>query len=995
MKLDFRIDFGYRHLYSSTHYHPKYIWDGSMSAENGEIKKIYALEYPDQVVTRISDFVSNPYGFYAQSKSAKETLLEGNSFKCTTRRNVAGIRIEADVEENTVFHFETVSFSASFTAKEIMESGRLWYRIGPKYVGGYVTVTKTGYLWFRPEEKDGEVIFNEDELNLPVHNHSRMNLAFLKPQESVKVTADIAPKRKDFKELLIHLVAMAAPEYNPENEGHVYGEIPYEIMVDGKKVLDCVRYYRHHDMHVQMLEDDWRRIEIDEGRHDIEIKNKSETLYLAISRITLKECEFNHGELSVPEWKLKAEPITASVFAVKEDKITVTYAEKTETVDCMKGWNEFVIHTDKTGVIKVKTDADIKTFESYDIEEEKYPVKVGYDLTVVPHDKNGYLDYLLNYTHRTRLGNFVMFRDYRGWVERDPHGKESKSGWTDYLRKNHVYSSACNGFHDGAYAAGGKEMFIACGNHEPSGVLYVPFPEDSRSSKNAGKNSLGVPIDMKNASEQLVDHFKSLVDPIHQLKLEAGFGEASGGARYAYLAGVDFTRAETIAGIQMPLLAKVRSASEALGNGRWGAHIAIHHHHQPYDESHLGIYFIALVQPWIMGAELIYEEDSLFELFKEERQAWDDLLTKGKRDMTRSFFKFVKTHPRKGKCKRNIAHMEGRYAAPFNGLTCGYDQDPNYNIWGKFGKDCDEWGFKQPEKCQHILNVLMPGTIALPLRQKFEKTRYIFSGTPFGDFDMVPIEAKTEYLSSYKLLMNLGWNTLIQEDYGKLLTYVENGGIYLAGLPQFSTHTDRDFLNNMDDLRLYNHGDLTELCGFRVLGRGIEYSGQWNCRNRETMPEPELISLPNNSITEDGKAYLADIELTGAEVAAWDASSGKPMLVRNRVGKGCVYTFTLWAYPGHELFQEFCAAWVSVLAEKNKLDVYVEDASNEVFWTVWETDDEKILYILNTDWAEKDNIKTVKLVHGGSEEKLIIKERCLTVVRLTEGSVNTEEYRIS
>ena len=114
-----------------------------------------------------------------------------------------------------------------------------------------------------------------------------------------------------------------------------------------------------------------------------------------------------------------------------------------------------------------------KVVERYspDIAEEKYPVKVGYDLTVVPHDKNGYLDYLLNYTHRTRLGNFIMFRDFKGEVQRNPNGKAIKAGWTDYLRKNNVYSSACFDFLDGAYAAGGKEMFTACGEQELSQVV--------------------------------------------------------------------------------------------------------------------------------------------------------------------------------------------------------------------------------------------------------------------------------------------------------------------------------------------------------------------------------------------------------------------------------------------------------------------------------------------------------------------------------------------
>ena len=82
-------------------------------------------------------------------------------------------------------------------------------------------------------------------------------------------------------------------------------------------------------------------------------------------------------------------------------------------------------------------------------------------------------------------------------------------------------------------------------------------------------------------------------------------------------------------------------AAEIFKDGEWGVHIAIQHSYQPYHENHLGQYYLSLYQPWMMGANMIYEEDCLFNMFKEERQAWDDALTKGKRDMTRYFFKFV------------------------------------------------------------------------------------------------------------------------------------------------------------------------------------------------------------------------------------------------------------------------------------------------------------------------------------------------------------------
>ena len=41
MKLDFRIDWGYQYLYSRRHYHPVYIWDGSLTCQGGAIEKLY------------------------------------------------------------------------------------------------------------------------------------------------------------------------------------------------------------------------------------------------------------------------------------------------------------------------------------------------------------------------------------------------------------------------------------------------------------------------------------------------------------------------------------------------------------------------------------------------------------------------------------------------------------------------------------------------------------------------------------------------------------------------------------------------------------------------------------------------------------------------------------------------------------------------------------------------------------------------------------------
>ena len=143
--------------------------------------------------------------------------------------------------------------------------------------------------------------------------------------------------------------------------------------------------------------------------------------------------------------------------------------------------------------------------------------------------------------------------------------------------------------------------------------------------------------------------------------------------------------------------------------------------------------------------------------------------------------------------------------------------------------------------------------------------------------------------------------------------------------------------------------------------------------------------MPSDSPDEDGPGILAKIELLGAEVVARDSFTGAPMLVRNRLGRGWVYTFTLWAYPGHERFQRFCAAWVGNLSRQAQKDLYVTDPSGEVFWTVWQDGEQTRLYLLNTDWTEPGNEKQVTLHFEGREASLTVPEGQLTEVILSDG----------
>lgn len=964
MKLDFKINWGYKYLYSRRHYHPVYIWDGSLSLNEGEIENVYKLDYP--------------YIWYGIGHSAIETKLEKPEWKDSTKRKYSGIRVEAEVNENSDFTLATVTGTFKFSARDILDKKILEFPVGPKYLGCYVTVTLTNYHWFKALPKENETVFDADDLNADVKNWARGRYAWIPAGGGVEFKATISKSKADFSQTLFHIEAMAAKEYGDERKCWVDTYIPMEIYCDGNKVLEFKHYFRQHDETLAILDDLWQRAEIDAGEHIFIIKNKHESAYLLINRISLMQSERNHGELSIPAWALVNEKIYGKVFAASEENIKISGAVNT-VVSCKFGWNEFEIQIGKPGIMKIKTPTDKKSIEVFDCAEEKNPVKVGYDLTQIVHDDTGELDWLFDYTQRTRLGNFAIIRSF---LPTEVDG-ELLYKWGKYCREHGIYVGAATSYEDGNLARGAMEMFTNCGPHEYPGTVYAFDPKEPHSSKT-----------MKEAMEKYIDYLKIEVDKAHKVCDTAAFGDASGGIRYSYMAGCDFVRAETMVPHTMTLLSQARPASEALGDGRWGVHIAIQHAYYPYHKNHMGQYFLSLMQPWTMGAELIYEEDCLFGMWSEDRQGWNDFLVKEKRDMTREFFKFVKTHPRKGKNIRNIAFIEGRYAAPFNGFICDREQDPSYSVWGLYGNIEPEWGHCQPEKARQLLDVLMPGANTHPLRQKYDMRRFFFSGTPYGDFDCVPIESSNEYLNNYKLLLNLGWNSAIEEDYEKLKKFVENGGTLLTGIPQFSRHLDRKFLKDMKDLNLYNEGDLKDFLGIEVLGAGELYSGQWNSKDREKIEAPVLSAMPSVCTEEDGEARIADIKIADAEIIAWDKATGKPLLVRKKLGKGYVYTITAWAYPGHEKFQEFSASWIKHLSKQALPEIYVEDKTNEVFWTYWVDDEKTTVMLLNTDWTTDSNEKKINLVCGREKTEIAVRERELVMAEVIKGKTEIKRFSL-
>ena len=76
------------------------------------------------------------------------------------------------------------------------------------------------------------------------------------------------------------------------------------------------------------------------------------------------------------------------------------------------------------------------------------------------------------------------------------------------------------------------------------------------------------------------------------------------------------------------------------------------------------------------------------------------------------------------------------------------------------------------------------------LQQSPDRLRRWYSGTPYGEIELIPIDAPAEVLSQFRLLLLLGWNTMDEEQYGKLTAHVANGGTLVMSVPH-ATRNDR------------------------------------------------------------------------------------------------------------------------------------------------------------------------------------------------------------
>ena len=384
--------------------------------------------------------------------------------------------------------------------------------------------------------------------------------------------------------------------------------------------------------------------------------------------------------------------------------------------------------------------------------------------------------------------------------------------------------------------------------------------------------------------------------------------------KYFYEAGFDWVGAETMYGTLEEIMPFLRGAALANGKTSLGVHHALQWSSSPHDApEHIRRYRIALYSSYMQGATEINTEEGLWRL--EEYFSRFNRFSNACVGHTREqqdFYRYLKTHTRRGKFYTPMALIHGRYDG-FNGFA-------RNAFWGYTGvTDTDA------EKSWDLLSAFYPeGTLGDPTyfhNCPTDRALGFYASTPIGNIDAIPVETSQKIVGNYKALAFMGYNCADDADFEYLLRYVKAGGRLLLTLAHTTSTTGyEDILSGNLEYKknAFEFTDGTpEICEKRING----------------------ISVPTVVNLKSGYKPLVSTD------------DGAPLVVSYSIGGGEVTLFAVSAYPAHEAIRElYKAELISYMNKASQNEPVWAESTTGTQFAVYDRGEERDVYFLASDW---------------------------------------------
>lgn len=446
--------------------------------------------------------------------------------------------------------------------------------------------------------------------------------------------------------------------------------------------------------------------------------------------------------------------------------------------------------------------------------------------------------------------------------------------------------------------------------------------------------------------------------------------------------GVDLPFTETPCANPELVLSALRGAARSINAPLWGTYIA----HEWYagmrhfDELKRKRFEMVYKYCYLAGSQLFCLESGISKIQSYGVDLPDDneIARANSEVVYRLFDKFTKDQRPAGGPRARVALVQGNLDSYSGGWGGGY-------AWSQFK---DEWAYGDAEHAWKIVKEINKK------RDWFEPDCYeqkgldTSAGAPEGTFDVIPANTSLEAMQRYEALVFVGWNTMTDELYQKLVAYVKNGGKLLITAAHLNTNSERN-----GKKKYPNGGDLSELLGCKLTGKET-YTGLGHRFVSESAVPGMCYPFPNlkpaDPIYSCGNVHYAETEITDGTVCAMLSDSflhnEVPLtstVIEHTLGKGHVVFLTSIDYAGNEAVYPLYRFLVRELLRAVG-DTPRVLASSEVRYACYADD---VIYLLNTSYDMPATAVIEPL--SKAPETILLAPMELRKIRVKDGKVET------
>lgn len=377
---------------------------------------------------------------------------------------------------------------------------------------------------------------------------------------------------------------------------------------------------------------------------------------------------------------------------------------------------------------------------------------------------------------------------------------------------------------------------------------------------------------------------------------------------------------------------------------------------------------------YIGGARIIYSESGMFEHRVTLQKEFDDRHLQNLRASHTALAEFADTYKLRGQPLANIAYLQGNYDIYKGGMF-----SPSFVE--AMGNSIYSW--KNLEVCYPSVNRSIPADERIESHK--EDNLSIVSDTPYGEADILPVDASAEVMGQYKVLIASGWHTMETALLKKLESFVSDGGILVLLLPHMTSgnmksdpcaHIDRVWLERLCGVRLSGHQEkdspLGELLMSADMGEGLFPTLRSYLKNNNAADAAHSGTLMKRVIS-DGD---------GVHVIAKERKTGLPFLIEKKLGCGSVFLFNISDFPSQAPTYQLINAAITDIICKIPFDVRLASGKriNFYLYPLNAKLRQYRLFVLNNDWFGTEDSTEAMFNIFGRDLCLEIPKRQVVVV---------------